>query len=184
VFGFSFGEILVVVLIGLVIVGPRQLPAMMRTVGQWIGKLRRMAFDMRSESGIDEILRIEGLEKDIRQLQSLVRGNVLDALAVDVDAELNAERTHTQRAAGAVSHNDDLFIGAGREYPVAGCDSFGAISEDLEPYASVGDSPYGESEDKLVLNEQSGPAGDPALASSLPESPNFDPTVSEKQSDG
>ncbi|MDZ4063385.1 MAG: twin-arginine translocase TatA/TatE family subunit [Coriobacteriia bacterium] len=42
-FGLSFTEIVVLLLVGLVVIGPRQLPSMLRTAGQWITKLRRMS---------------------------------------------------------------------------------------------------------------------------------------------
>jgi sec-independent protein translocase protein TatB len=44
---------------------------MMRKAGQYVTKLRRLSSDLRSQSGIDRILREEGLEKEIRELRSL-----------------------------------------------------------------------------------------------------------------
>jgi sec-independent protein translocase protein TatB len=80
VFGLGLTEMLVLVVVGIVVVGPKKLPEMMRTTGRWITKLRRMSTDLRSQSGIDEILRAEGLEKEIRELRSLSRINVMDSL--------------------------------------------------------------------------------------------------------
>src|SRR5262245_16035417 len=68
VLGFSFGEILMLILVGIVVVGPRKLPTLMRTAGQWVGKLRRMSTDLRAQSGIDDLIRQEGLEREIREL--------------------------------------------------------------------------------------------------------------------
>ncbi|MFW5739195.1 MAG: Sec-independent protein translocase subunit TatA/TatB [Myxococcota bacterium] len=136
-FGLSFMEIVVLLLLAVVVIGPRQLPSMLRTAGRWITKLRRMAFDMREQSGIDDILRNEGLEQDIRQLRALLRkGNVLDALAIDVDAEIarGARRPRPARAEGTVSAQDDDFDAWDREYPVAGADAYGAPTEDMDPY--------------------------------------------------
>ncbi|MCL2823071.1 MAG: Sec-independent protein translocase protein TatB, partial [Polyangiaceae bacterium] len=82
VFGLSFFEFVVILLVAIVVIGPRQLPTMLRTAGQWIAKLRRMAYDVREQSGIDDVLRDEGLEQDIRQLRALLsKGSVLNALA-------------------------------------------------------------------------------------------------------
>ncbi len=135
-FGLSFTEIVVLLLVGVVVIGPRQLPSMLRTAGRWLTKLRRMAFDMREQSGIDDILRNEGLEDDIRQLRSLMRkGNVLDALAIDVNAELaKGKRKRPTRAEGSVSPQDDVFDTSDREYPTDGADFVGTIDEDLDPY--------------------------------------------------
>ena len=182
-FGFSFGEILVVALVAMVVVGPRQLPAMMRTLGQWVGKMRRMAFDMRSQSGIDEILRLEGLEKDIRQLQSLVRGNVLDALAVDMDSEIKAgDASGLQHPSSSIAANADLIAGAGHEYPVAGCDCYGAVAEDVDPYTMAFDasSPIDASSELPAESH----ADNSLDTSSKSEDSQLDMHTSEKRSDG
>lgn len=80
-FGLDATELLVLVIVGIVVVGPKKLPQMMRTAGQWVAKLRRLSTNLRSQSGIDEILRIEGLEKEMRELRALTRINVMDTLA-------------------------------------------------------------------------------------------------------
>jgi len=136
VFGLSFGEIVVLLLLAIVVIGPRQLPSMLRTAGRWVTKLRRMAFDMRAQSGIDDILRDEGLDNDLRQLRAILRrGNVLDALAIDVDAEIaRKRREEPTRASGTISHDDEL-MDDDAEYPLAGADAYGAHAEDRDPYA-------------------------------------------------
>ncbi len=74
------GEILILLIVGIVVVGPQKLPGMMRTAGQWVSRLRRMSTDLRAQSGIDRIIRDEGLEKELRELRSLSRAGVLDSL--------------------------------------------------------------------------------------------------------
>ena len=140
VFGLSFMEIVVLLLVAVVVIGPRELPAMLRTAGRWVTKLRRMAFDMREQSGIDDILRNEGLEKDIQQLRALLRkGTVLDALAIDIDEEIarGTRKQRPQRAKGTVSAQDDSTDEWDREYPTAGVDAYGLTPEDMDPYQPV-----------------------------------------------
>ena len=79
-FGLSIGEIMLLLIVGIVVVGPKNLPSMMRTAGQWISRLRRMSTDLRSQSGIDDLIRQEGLEREIQELRSLSRMNVVDTL--------------------------------------------------------------------------------------------------------
>lgn len=143
-FGFSIGEVLVIVLLAVIVIGPRQLPTMMRSAGHWLAKLRRLAVDMRAQSGIDEILRQEGLEKDLRAFRAFMavrRGNVLDALSVDLDAP-EADRplpSVLETPPGTVAADDDspAITMESREYPIEGPDAYGAVPEDLEPYAKV-----------------------------------------------
>src|SRR6478672_1488131 len=80
----SFGELAIVVIVALVVMGPKELPKVLRKLGQWAGKLRRMAADLRAQSGIDEALRTEGLDDDIAEIRKLARGE-LDAVHRSVD---------------------------------------------------------------------------------------------------
>ncbi len=53
-------ELLIVALVALVVIGPKDLPRVMRTVGHWVGKARGMARHFRS--GIDTMIRESELE--------------------------------------------------------------------------------------------------------------------------
>lgn len=140
-FGLSFGEIFVVVIVGIVVLGPRRLPEMMRTAGQWVSKLRRLSSDLRSQSGIDDLIREEGLEKDIQELRSLSRINVIDTLITPTGtaAAAGAARatvTTPKLAPAAKPAPSTAQPLREREYPVLGCDSYGAQADDV-PVASA-----------------------------------------------
>jgi sec-independent protein translocase protein TatB len=67
-FGVDSSELLIVALVALVVIGPKDLPRVMRVVGQWVGRARGMARHFRS--GIDEMIRqseIEEMEKKWRE---------------------------------------------------------------------------------------------------------------------
>lgn len=150
-FGLSFGEIFVLVIVGIVVLGPRRLPEMMRTAGQWITKLRRLSTELRSQSGIDDLIRQEGLEKEIQELRSLSRINVIDTLMTPAAAAGAAGAARatvttpklTPQAKPAPSTAQPLRE---REYPVVGCDAYGAQADDVPlPPAPVAvpDAPAG-----------------------------------------
>lgn len=54
-------ELLLVALVALVVIGPKDLPRAMRFVGNWVGKARGMARHFRS--GLDEMVRQAELEE-------------------------------------------------------------------------------------------------------------------------
>jgi sec-independent protein translocase protein TatB len=81
VFGMSFGELCVVLLVAVVVFGPRELPRYLRKAGQLAGRLRRLAYEMREKSGIDEVLRVEGIDQDIAELRRLARGEIAGVVA-------------------------------------------------------------------------------------------------------
>lgn len=43
----SFGEILIIAVAVLILIGPKELPSLLRTLGRWIGKARRTSAVLR-----------------------------------------------------------------------------------------------------------------------------------------
>jgi sec-independent protein translocase protein TatB len=67
-FGINYSELLVIAMVALVVIGPKDLPRVMRQVGRWIGKAQGMARHFRA--GIDTMIReseLEDLEKKWRE---------------------------------------------------------------------------------------------------------------------
>lgn len=48
-FDIGFTELFVVALVGLVVLGPKRLPEVARTAGQWLGRLRRFMADVKQD---------------------------------------------------------------------------------------------------------------------------------------
>src|SRR6201984_1418348 len=48
-FDLGWGKIVIIAVIALVVIGPKELPAVLRTVGQWMGKIRRMAAEFQGQ---------------------------------------------------------------------------------------------------------------------------------------
>lgn len=130
-FGISFSEVILIAIVALIVVGPQKLPGMLRTLGEWIRKIRTMTTQVRAQTGIDEILRQEGIDGGISELRNLIRGDL---------AALTRARTHLPEPAAS----DDPYESAAqvdrfREYPPEGPDAAGAIPDDLweEPAADA-----------------------------------------------
>jgi sec-independent protein translocase protein TatB len=61
-FDIGWSELLVIAVVAIIVVGPKELPRLMRTFGHYVGKLRRMAADFQDQfeeavrdSEIDEV---------------------------------------------------------------------------------------------------------------------------------
>src|SRR5215469_13823958 len=65
----SWSHILLVVIVALVVVGPKDLPTLMRTVGQWMGKARQMADQFRKS--FDDMTRQAELDELRSELEAL-----------------------------------------------------------------------------------------------------------------
>jgi len=80
-------ELLIVALVALVVIGPKDLPRVMRTVGNWVGRARGMARHFRS--GIDTMMReseLEEMEKKWRDENDRIMRDHPAADAPDFDA--------------------------------------------------------------------------------------------------
>jgi sec-independent protein translocase protein TatB len=153
VFGLSFGEFVVLVLVAVVVLGPKEVPRYLRKAGQFAGRLRRMAFEMREKSGIDEVLRTEGIDRDIAEIRRLARGEIGGVVAA-VRSATNGVRfddvahspypAASPAPAAAISPAPapvpllipprPLVVDREREYPGEGADSYGALPEDSTVY--------------------------------------------------
>ncbi|HEX8222398.1 MAG TPA: Sec-independent protein translocase protein TatB [Allosphingosinicella sp.] len=67
-FDIGYMELFVIAVVAIVVIGPKDLPRVMRTVGQWVGRARGMARHFRS--GLDTMMReaeLEEMEKKWRE---------------------------------------------------------------------------------------------------------------------
>jgi sec-independent protein translocase protein TatB len=60
-FGIDWQELLVIVFIAVLVIGPKDLPRAMRTAGRWLGKVRRTSNHFRA--GIEAMIREAELEE-------------------------------------------------------------------------------------------------------------------------
>ena len=63
-FDLGFTEILVIIIVAVLVIGPKDMPHAMRTAGRWIGKVRKVSAHFRT--GIDAMVReaeLEDMEK-------------------------------------------------------------------------------------------------------------------------
>jgi sec-independent protein translocase protein TatB len=122
VFGISFTELALILVVALVVLGPQRLPDMLRTVGLWIHKVRRMTTEVRQQTGIDDLLRQEGFEGGLSELRSLLRGDPRALIPPGEGARPTGENNPYWTAP---------TFDKSREQPVEGPDAQGAIPDDL-----------------------------------------------------
>lgn len=71
-FDIGFFELLLIAVVGLLVIGPKRLPETIRTVGLWVGRLKRALGSARQEFerefGVDEVRRQLHNENVMRQL--------------------------------------------------------------------------------------------------------------------
>ncbi len=108
-FDIGWSELLVIGVVALVVIGPKELPTVLRKVGQGVGKLRRMAGEFQGQ--FNEALReaelsdlkdsVSGLRNDLSGLADNARSTLSNAFPTnplqDLDAEMKATSTPVER---------------------------------------------------------------------------------------
>lgn len=111
-------ELLVIAAVALIVVGPKDLPALLRKLGQFVGKMRGMASEFRAS--FDEMARQSELDELRREVQAMragqftnpvqaaadaVREGGADQVFAEIDASLNSGATSMHPYAGAQTHD-------------------------------------------------------------------------------
>jgi len=105
-FDVGWSELLVVGIVALVVVGPKELPVLLRTVGKYVGMIRRQAGEFRAQ--FDEAMReaeLDQLKKDVTALKNDAESTFRDterAVSSEFDAAHNALNTASSQASPAL----------------------------------------------------------------------------------
>jgi sec-independent protein translocase protein TatB len=108
-FDISWTEFLLIGIVALIVIGPKELPAVMRSLGQWTRKIRSLAADfqnqfheaMREAEMADLKKQVDDMASDIKEYDPLkdVRADV-EAMGKDLDERVKApDKTADQSAA-------------------------------------------------------------------------------------
>ena len=71
-FGIDSPELLVIAIVALVVIGPKELPGLLRSWGNWMAKMRGMAAEFRGH--VDEMVRQSELDEVKKQITSATTG--------------------------------------------------------------------------------------------------------------
>ena len=82
----GFQELLLLGVLALVVVGPKDLPLMLRKLGRWTARLRSMAQEFRS--GMDELARQAELDELKKEVQALRADRTFSDLHNEITAPL------------------------------------------------------------------------------------------------
>jgi sec-independent protein translocase protein TatB len=133
-FDIGWSEFVVIGVVALIVIGPKELPAVLRAIGQWTTKIRRMAGEFQSQ--FQEAMReaeMADLKKQVDGLGDAAKGlTSLDAL--DLDVTKWEPKTNTTANAAADS-NTEPAAGATLDTAAATSETQGAVAP-VEPVAA------------------------------------------------
>jgi len=88
-FGIDSSELLLIAIVALVVIGPKELPGLLRTWGRWMAQMRGMAAEFRGH--VDEMVRQSDLDEVKKQLTA---SSGLDLQSLDPTKEI---RSHIEQ---------------------------------------------------------------------------------------
>ena len=95
-FDIGWSELVVIAVVALIAIGPKELPGVLRMVGQWMGKARKMAGEFQGQ--FQEAMReaeMADLKKSFDEVKEaasgFTSGNLMTSLQRDVDKALDIE---------------------------------------------------------------------------------------------
>ncbi|MBM6596121.1 Sec-independent protein translocase protein TatB [Microvirga pudoricolor] len=117
----SWGEIMVIGAVALIVIGPKDLPKALRTVGNVTGKIRRMAAEFQGQ--FNEAMREAELDEVKQQLQGMnndvAKGfNPIQTIRNEIKGSIEAPVTAPEKSA-TETVSDAMAQGRGEAGPVA-----------------------------------------------------------------
>lgn len=116
---FGAGEFVVVGVVALIAIGPKELPGVLRTIGRSVGKMRRMAGDFQNQfNDAMREMELEEARKKVEEMGKSVSDHVQAATHVDLDAassaqaSTNAMASHTSTDEGSSKVPDHSSLSA------------------------------------------------------------------------
>jgi len=143
-FDIGFPELVLVAIVGLLVIGPERLPEALRTLGLWLGRMRRsftsVKNEIEKEIGMDEVrrqLHNEAIMDEMKRIEAEVRNTASDVQsAMNDTAGLVDPASSRAAAAGAeaISSTPDAEPGteAAADAAADHSDAAGAVSEARE----------------------------------------------------
>jgi sec-independent protein translocase protein TatB len=95
-FDITSSKLLILAVVALIVVGPKDLPILLRTIGKYLGIIRRHAAEFRGQ--FDEAMReaeLDGLKKEFDAVSREVRATI-DVGARAIDEQIEASRVNVE----------------------------------------------------------------------------------------
>jgi sec-independent protein translocase protein TatB len=116
-FDISWTEFLLIGVVALVVIGPKELPGVMRTMGQWTRKVRGMAAEfqnqfqeaMREAEMADLKKQVDDMARDVKDIDPL-KGVRDDIESVGKDVERSLASTPEETAALPAANSEPALI--------------------------------------------------------------------------
>jgi sec-independent protein translocase protein TatB len=133
-FDIGWGELVIIGIVALIAIGPKELPGALRTLGQWMGKVRRMAGEFQHQ--FNEAMREAEMADLKKQVDTLTSGfDPIETARKELETALEDKPAGSSTAVATPDTMPSLTETSPGDLPVAGGPA--AAGEPSEPAASV-----------------------------------------------
>jgi sec-independent protein translocase protein TatB len=97
-FDITSSKLLILAIVALLVVGPKDLPLLLRTIGKYMGVIRRHAAEFRAQ--FDEAVRdteLEQLKQDLESVRHEMKSTI-DEGAAAIDRDIESAKLNVQQA--------------------------------------------------------------------------------------
>ena len=109
-------EILIIAVVGLIVIGPERLPDVARTVGRWVGRIRRFIVNVKAD--IDKEIQQEELKKAIERDAGLDEiKQIMNTDRFSIEEELSEEKPHEPDSQVTANESDEHSKTGQHEFP-------------------------------------------------------------------
>lgn len=144
-------EYLVIAIVALIVVGPKDLPVLLKKLGQFLAKLRGMASEFRAS--FDEMARQSELDELRKEVEAMRSGQLTDMAAKA--SGLESEAAIDEINQGLADVGVQLHPPMSYQYEAA------AVAEEMQPVATAARMPRAKGAKKLPANSAVAPAAAP-----------------------
>jgi sec-independent protein translocase protein TatB len=102
---FGFFELILIAVVALIVVGPKDLPKLMRSAGQFVAKARRMAGEF--TSAFDQMARESEMDELRQEIEALKKDNVFTKTKQELDDSLAPLKDELGKEANAMTEAID-----------------------------------------------------------------------------
>ena len=103
-FDIGWTEITVILVIAIIVIGPKDLPKVLRTAGQWVARAKAMTRDFRGH--VDEMIRETEIDEVKKQIDSIDKFDAESALENTIDADGDIREAFDFDALNKIEPND------------------------------------------------------------------------------
>ena len=161
-FDIGWAEMALIAVVAIVVIGPKELPKVMREIGIWVSRARAMSRNFMDQ--LDEMSRQSGIDEVRKEAEALRQLNPMQTLEKTIDPDGVIARQGAELSQ----------IGNAMDAPKASQENAPMASQEIAPKATVQAAPVVEpaaapippSADGVTANAAATPATDPTRSAS------------------